>query len=87
MACLNTSKEEKSEAPAAGKIDVEIKRGMTSERIAKTLEDAGIVKSASEFDSWLKKNHYSNKLHVGTFSLSPEMSFEEIATELTTKGY
>ena len=59
---------------------------MTSEQIARALENAGIVESASEFDRWLKNNKYSNRLHVGTFTLSPEMSFEEIATELTTKG-
>ena len=78
---------EKKEDPSGEAVEVTIERGMTSEKIARKLQEAGIVESASDFDSWLKRKRYSNKLHVGTFTLTPGMDYEDIATELTTKGY
>ena len=81
-------KKAKEEEKKSGEtVEVEITRGMTSERIARTLEKAGVIESASDYDSWLKKNRYSNKLHVGTFTLTKGMSYEDITKELTTKGY
>ena len=78
---------EEEEKKSGETVEVEITRGMTSERIARTLEKAGVIESASDYDSWLKKNRYSNKLHVGTFTLTKGMSYEDITKELTTKGY
>ena len=80
-------KAKEEEKKSGETVEVEITRGMTSERIARTLEKAGVIESASDYDSWLKKNRYSNKLHVGTFTLTKGMSYEDITKELTTKGY
>ena len=61
-------------------------RGMTSEKIARLLEENGLVDSAKDFDKWLKNNKYSNKLHCGTMQLKKGMTYEELAKELTTQG-
>ena len=68
---------EKKEDPSGEAVEVTIERGMTSEKIARKLQEAGIVESASDFDSWLKRKRYSNKLHVGTFTLTEKMNIEE----------
>jgi cell division protein YceG involved in septum cleavage len=59
---------------------------MTSEKIARLLQDNGLVESATDFDKWLKSNKYSSKLHYGTMKLKKGMTYEELAKELTTQG-
>ncbi|MGN0151359.1 MAG: hypothetical protein ACI39Q_02695 [Wujia sp.] len=59
--------------------------GMGSEQVAKLLEEAGIIKDAADFDSYLNKNGYSTRIEIGTFEVNSGMTYEEIATILSTK--
>ncbi len=59
--------------------------GMDSEQVAKLLEDAGIVESAADFDSFLNQNGYSTRIEVGTFEVHDGMTYEELADILSTK--
>ena len=59
---------------------------MSSEQISSLLEDAGLVKSATEYNEWLIKKDYASNLHVGTFEIKEGASKEEIAKILTTQG-
>jgi outer membrane biosynthesis protein TonB len=63
--------------------DITVTSGMGSEDIAKLVQDAGIIDDYMDFDSYLNENGYSQKLSVNTFSLNSNMTYEEIAKELT----
>ncbi len=57
--------------------------GMDSEQVARLLEDAGIVESAADFDSFLNQNGYSTRIEVGTFEVHGGMTYEELADVLS----
>lgn len=59
--------------------------GMGSEEVARLLEDAGIVESAADFDSFLNQNGYSTRIEIGSFEINSQMTYEEIANILSTK--
>lgn len=59
--------------------------GMGSEEVALLLEDAGIIESAADFDSFLNQNGYSTRIEIGTFEVNSQMTYEEIADILSTK--
>ena len=67
-------------------MEIEVKRGMSSEKIARLLQENGLVDNAADFDKWLKNNKYSNKLHCGTMTIKKGLTYEELAKELTTQG-
>lgn len=67
------------------KATIKVSGGMSSETISSLLEDAGLVDSASEFNSFLVQNGYDKKLETGSFDITGGMTYEEIAKILTTK--
>lgn len=48
------------------------------------LEDMGVINSASEFDKYLSDNGYSNVIKSGTYDVSPEDTFQELAEKITS---
>lgn len=67
------------------KATITVSGGMSSETISSLLENAGLVDSASKFNSFLVQNGYDKKLETGSFDISGGMTYEEIAGILTTK--
>ena len=67
------------------KATITVSGGMSSETISSLLENAGLVDSASKFNSFLVQNGYDKKLETGSFDISGGMTYEEIARILTTK--
>lgn len=67
------------------KATITVSGGMSSETISSLLENAGLVDSASKFNSFLMQNGYDKKLETGSFDISGSMTYEEIAKILTTK--
>lgn len=67
------------------KATITVSGGMSSETISSLLENAGLVDSASKFNSFLMQNGYDKKLETGSFDISGGMTYEEIAKILTTK--
>lgn len=63
-------------------IPVQVKQGETADQIADTLKEEGIIKNKLAFKSYLKTHKVSNKLHAGSYLLSPSMSTEELVDEL-----
>lgn len=59
--------------------------GMWSDKVASELQAMGLVDSASEFDQYLVKNGYADKLVVGTFEIPAGASYDEIARIITSK--
>ena len=77
--------EEPTEEPAAVTRQITVTAGMSSDKIAKLVQDAGIIENYLDFDAWLSRKGYDRILRVGTFTLKTGMSYEEIAKVLTTK--
>ena len=63
-------------------IDIDIESGSGTTKIAKTLEDAGIIRSANIFKFKTKFNGLDGKYQAGHYSLSPSMTMEEIMEAL-----
>ena len=80
-----TTEEATTEAPKAGTVvTVVISPGMSSEDVSSLLKDAGIVKDAEEYNTFLMTKGYDSKLLVGTFEIKVGASDKEIAEALTT---
>lgn len=59
-----------------------IKSGETSWSISKALYEAGVVESASDFDAYLCQNGYDKTIRTGTFEISKNATYEEIAKKI-----
>lgn len=61
-----------------GVIRITIAKGMTSEKISKLLEDNGVVDDWKELNKYIGRNGYSEKIQVGTFKFTKNMSYREV---------
>lgn len=78
-----TQKPVKPSKTKSEQVTIKVVSGMDSSAVAKKLEKAGIIKSASKFDSYLVKNGYANNIVVGTHKFDKDADFKEIAKNLT----
>jgi len=60
-----------------------IERGNTATVVCNKMQEAGIVKSGDEFKKYLVKYNLTDYINVGSYTLSSDMSFEEMASILT----
>lgn len=75
--------EEQPPKPQAITASIEIRSGMFSEAVSRLLEEAGIISNAAEFNMYLENNGYSERICVGTFTVSSDMSYEQLARIIT----
>lgn len=81
--------EPETEAPTAeppapvSTADIEIKSGMYSEAVSRLLFNAGIIPNAAEFNLYLENNGYAERIAVGTFRVSSDMSYDQLARIIT----
>lgn len=64
---------------------LEIDAGDWSDTVSRELEKLGVVDSAKEFDRYLNENGYSNSINAGTYDVSVEDTYEELARKITGK--
>lgn len=62
---------------------IKIKTGMTNEEIADLLEDNGIIENKRDFIDYMAINGYSKSIQIGSFTITDEMTLEDIAKALT----
>ena len=79
-----TESNETSEKDSVIKMILTISTGDTSRDASDSLEEAGIIKSATEFEGYLNKQQLSGKIQIGKHAVDSDMSFAELAKELTT---
>jgi UPF0755 protein len=60
-----------------------IKKGSGLKEITNGLKDAGLIKNRIVFFLYARLNKFENKIQAGNFSLSPSMTANEIAQNLT----
>ena len=68
-----------------GNYTLQINRGEDSAVIARKLQSAGVIDSASDFDSYLCANGYDRKLSTGTYMIAAGTEYSVIA-EIITSG-
>lgn len=66
-------------------VKVTIVSGDGSYTVAKKLEEAGVVFSASDYDNYLCQNGYDKRLRTGTFQIPAGASNEQIAKIVTSQ--
>ena len=49
------------------------------------IKNQGIVKDAAEFETFLEQNNYISLIRPGTYELSSEMDFQQIADKLMNR--
>ena len=54
-------------------------------KVSKELEAMGIIDDAVEFDKYLSDNGYSNVINSGTYDVSPDDTFHELAEKITSR--
>lgn len=77
--------EEESSQKASSAASVTIVSGDGSYTVAKKLEAAGVVSSASAYDDYLCQNGYDKRLRTGTFQIPAGASDEQIAKIVTNQ--
>ncbi len=65
------------------KVAFEIAQGDSIDRVAKGLKEKELIRSASVFKSYLKKNGLDREVKAGNFILSRNLTAQEIASVLT----
>lgn len=62
-----------------------IKAGEWSDEVSRKLEAMDIISDADDFDKYLEEYGYSDDIKAGTFEVSADASFEEIARAITSR--
>ena len=64
--------------------DTQTKKASTkSQTVSKKLERLGIIDDAESFDNYMNRNGYSQNITVGSFSISPDDTYRDIAKKIT----
>lgn len=70
---------------AASAVQIEIPSGTPGQQIGQDLEAAGLIRSATAWDLWIRWQGLSNRagdFQAGVYALSPSQSMEEIANQI-----
>lgn len=63
-----------------------IQSGYSSDRVANVLADAGVISSASAFDTYLCSNGYDHRISTGTYAIPAGADFQTIAKMITNSN-
>ena len=73
----------KPTSPPDVKVSFSIKPGMSSDSVAKILQEIGVVKSAEDFNKYMIEHGKASVIRVGDYSLSKKSSYEDIVKKIT----
>jgi len=77
-----TTEENQETSSDAVTTTIVIAEGDPSSFATNQLQNQGIIESASEFNDFLEENGYTVRLRPGSYEVSSDMTFQEIATIL-----
>ncbi|MEB7771339.1 hypothetical protein [Kurthia gibsonii] len=63
---------------------LDVRSGMGTSEVSEALEKAGMIKSASDFESYIINEGKASSIQLGKNKLNSEMSQKEILTAITT---
>ncbi|MBP3569460.1 MAG: hypothetical protein J6K04_09885 [Lachnospiraceae bacterium] len=64
---------------------IRVERGNTAKAVCDKIEKAGIVEDGDDLKNYIVRNQLADFINVGTYTLSSDMSYEEIASVLTER--
>ncbi len=64
---------------------ISVERGNTAKAVCDKIEKAGIVEDGDDLKNYIVRNRLADFINVGTYTLSSNMSYEEIAAILTER--
>ena len=73
----------KPTSPPDVKVSFSIKPGMSSDSVAKILQEIGVVKSAEDFNKYMIEHGKASVIRVGDYSLSKQSSYQDIVKKIT----
>ncbi|MFZ3580463.1 hypothetical protein [Virgibacillus sp. DJP39] len=82
----STKDEKKQEVPKKKEpqtFTLKIQPGLASSSISSLLEKNGIIKNADAFNKYLEDNDYSQYVQIGTFEVTDQMTFNQLAETIT----
>ncbi|MCJ7843416.1 endolytic transglycosylase MltG [Lederbergia sp. NSJ-179] len=60
-----------------------IEEGMSSKEISEQLKTAGVIQDSEDFNDYLEAKELQTKIRTGTFEVTKEMSYHDVANVLT----
>lgn len=78
----NKDNQEKEEVKT---FTLNVEPGLASSSISDILEENGIIDSASKFNQYLEENDYSQYVQLGTFKVTSDMTFNQLAETITNE--
>ncbi|SDQ11579.1 hypothetical protein LHA31_00230 [Carnobacterium viridans] len=76
------SAESESSEPSEKKITLIINEGDPSSVASKQLQEQGLIEDAFDFDEFLEENSYAALIRPGSYEVSSEMDYNELASVL-----
>lgn len=76
------SAESESSEPSEKKITVVINEGDPSSVASQQLAEQGLIEDAFDFDEFLEDNSYASLIRPGSYEVSSEMNYDELANVL-----
>src|SRR5699024_9109422 len=77
-------KKDKKDSDKPKKVTFTTKPGVVTEDIAEILYDKNVIDDKRKFEDYLEDNDHSAYIQIGTFEVTTDMSFNEIAEVITT---
>lgn len=82
---LSNKAPEKKAPPAVISYTVDVRAGMGTSEVSKTLHSAGVIKNANDFESFIVNAGKSSAIQLGKSEVSSDMTQEEILQILTKR--
>ena len=76
------SEDDKSKKP----YNLTVERGYSSDRVARILEDAGVIDNAAAFDRYLCSNGYDKRISVGSYQIPAGADYSTVAKLITNSN-
>lgn len=67
------------ETTGAQIVTITVKSGMSSEAIARLLQENGVITNSSEFNHYMVSNNYANKMRTGIYEIPLGADYETLA--------
>lgn len=78
------SKAEVSTAmPQSAMVTLDIYSGMSSNKVAKRLEELGVVEDADDFNNYMYSQRVENSIRIGKFEIGQDATYDEIVAIIT----
>ncbi len=81
----NSTEADSGNALPQATIEINIVRGDDSGTVARKLQNAGMVESATEYDAYLMQQGYDKKIRVGKVEIPVDATWQEIAEYISGK--